>query len=215
MAKAKRTRVAQPIIDPSLPIKAVTRNSVWGLQEDDAIRMWKAATKDAEVKKNVDRYLDIFKSAFLIEEVKEDITLVKKNYEQRGYKVAQIMFDEMMMFTWAIKKKSITHVNDLTHENIGYISTTELLEVLNRNFGGGWGSLSRSIQNIILSHFDVSTIILPKDRLHKEGGFYEKKVKDGFEVLEVEKGGWVEAIFAKQKPELENDEVPSSDSIET
>ena len=177
--------------------------------------MWKAATKDAEVKKNVDRYLDIFKSAFLIEEVKEDITLVKKNYEQRGYKVAQIMFDEMMMFTWAIKKKSITHVNDLTHENIGYISTTELLEVLNRNFGGGWGSLSRSIQNIILSHFDVSTIILPKDRLHKEGGFYEKKVKDGFEVLEVEKGGWVEAIFAKQKSELENDEVPSSDSIET
>ena len=77
MARAKRTRAAQPIIDPSLPIKAVTRNSVWGLQEDDAIRMWKAATKDAEVKKNVDRYLDIFKSAFLIEEVKEDIKLVK------------------------------------------------------------------------------------------------------------------------------------------
>lgn len=215
MARAKRTRAAQPIIDPSLPIKAVTRNSVWGLQEDDAIRMWKAATKDAEVKKNVDRYLDIFKSAFLIEEVKEDIKLVKKGYEQRGYKVAQIMFDEMMMFTWAIKKKSVTHVTDLTYENIGYISTTELLEVLNRNFGGGWGSLSRSVQNIILNNFDVSAVILPKDRLHKKGGFYEKKVKDGFEVLELEKGGWVEAIFAKQKSELENDEVPSSDSVET
>jgi hypothetical protein len=165
MAKAKRTRVAQPIIDPSLPIKAVTRNSVWGLQEDDAIRMWKAATKDAEVKKNVDRYLDIFKSAFLIEEVKEDITLVKKNYEQRGYKVAQIMFDEMMMFTWAIKKKSITHANDLTHENIGYISTTELLEVLNRNFGGGWGSLSRSIQNII--HRKLSLLFIKSRNLNR------------------------------------------------
>jgi hypothetical protein len=32
---------------------------------------------------------------------------------------------------------------------------------------------------------------------------YEKKVEDGFEVLEVEKGGWVEAIFAKLKPEQE------------
>ena len=70
-------------------------------------------------------------------------------------------------------------------KNIRYISTTELKEVLNRNFGGGWGSLSRSIQNIILSNFDVSTITLQKDRLHKEGGFYEKKVKDGFTVLEI------------------------------
>ena len=32
---------------------------------------------------------------------------------------------------------------------------------------------------------------------------YEKKVEDGFEVLEIEKGGWVEAIFAKLKPETE------------
>jgi len=30
---------------------------------------------------------------------------------------------------------------------------------------------------------------------------YEKKVEDGYEVLEVEKGTWVEAIFAKIKPE--------------
>ena len=32
---------------------------------------------------------------------------------------------------------------------------------------------------------------------------YEKKVEDGFDVLEVEKGTWVEAIFAKVKPEAE------------
>ena len=30
---------------------------------------------------------------------------------------------------------------------------------------------------------------------------YEKKVADGYEVLEVPKGTWVEAIFAKLKPE--------------
>lgn len=30
---------------------------------------------------------------------------------------------------------------------------------------------------------------------------YEKKVADGYDVLEVEKGSWVEAIFAKLKPE--------------
>ena len=31
---------------------------------------------------------------------------------------------------------------------------------------------------------------------------YEKKINDGYEVLEIEKGTWVEAIFAKERPEL-------------
>ena len=198
-----KKRLQQPVIDPSLSIKAVTKGSVWAISENDVIRMWKEATRDAEVKKNVNHYLDIFKSAFIIEEIKEDVTLVRKSYEQHGYKVAQIMFDETMLFTWAVKKKPIIHVTDLTYENIRYISTTELIEVLNRNFGGGWDSLSRSIQNIILSNFDVSTITLQKDRLHKEGGFYEKKVKDGFTVLEIPKSGWVEAVFIKEKQEQE------------
>ena len=204
MAKKRRQK---PIIDPSLSIKAITKSSVWGICENDVIRMWKEAIRDEEVKKNVNRYLDIFKSAFLIEEIKEDVTLMRNSYEQRGYKLAQIIFDEKMLFTWAIKKKSIMHVTDLTYENIRYVSTTELKEVLNRNFGGGWGSLSRSIQNIILSNFDVTTVTLPKERLHKKGGFYEKKVKDGFEVFELEKGGWVEAIFTKKKSEQEDSDI--------
>lgn len=198
-----KKRLQQSVIDPSLSIKAVTKGSVWAIRENDVVCMWKEATRDPEVKKNINHYLDIFKSAFLIEEIKEDVTLVKKSYEERGYKVAQIIFDETMLFTWAVKKKSIMRVTELTYENIRYISATELIEVLNRNFGGGWDSLSRSIQNIILSNFDVSTITLQKDRLHKEGGFYEKKMKDGFTVLEIPKSGWVEAVFIKEKQEQE------------
>ena len=198
-----KKRLQQSVIDPSLSIKAVTKGSVWAIRGNDVVCMWKEATRDPEVKKNINHYLDIFKSAFLIEEIKEDVTLVKKSYEERGYKVAQIIFDETMLFTWAVKKKSIMRVTELTYENIRYISATELIEVLNRNFGGGWDSLSRSIQNIILSNFDVSTITLQKDRLHKEGGFYEKKVKDGFTVLEIPKSGWVEAVFIKEKQEQE------------
>ena len=77
------------------------------------------------------------------------------------------------------------------------------MEVIDRNFGGGWDSLSQSIQDIIQSGFDISTTTLPKDRLHKPGGMYEKKVADGFSVLEIPKGAWIEAIFAKLKPEAE------------
>ena len=198
-----RTKQEKPESNPSLSIKAITKSSVWDIQENDVLRMWEAATKDAEVKENIQHYLDIFKSAFFIEEIKEDILLVKKSYEKRGYKVAQIKFEEGMKFAWAIKKRPIMRVTDLTYENIRHISAAKLVEVLDRNFGGGWDSLPQSIQDIILSGFDISTTTLPKDRLHKKGGMYEKKVEDGFEVLEVEKGGWVEAIFAKLKPEQE------------
>ena len=206
-----RTKQQQPESNPSLSIKAVTKSSVWDIQENDVFRMWEAACKDAEVKENINHYLDIFKSAFLIDEIKEDVMLVKKSYEKRGYKVAQIKFDENLKFAWAIKKRPIMRVTDLTYENIRHISAAKLIEVLDRNFGGGWDSLSQSIQDIILSGFDISTTTLPKDRLHKKGGMYEKKVEDGYEVLEVEKGGWVEAIFAKLKPEQEKIRMKFSD----
>lgn len=111
--------------------------------------------------------------------------------------------DESQKIKIGIKKRPILRVTDLTYENIRHISATKLLEVIDRNFGGGWDSLSQSIQDIIQSGFDISTTTLPKDRLHKAGGMYEKKVEDGFAVLEIPKGAWIEAIFAKLKPETE------------
>ena len=201
MARTKQQQ--QPESNPSLSIKSITKSSVWDIQENDVFRMWEAATKDAEVRESIHHYLDIFKSAFMIEEIKDDILLVKKSYEKRGYKVGQIKFDENLKFAWAIKKRPIMRVTDLTYENIRFFSSEKLLEVIDRNFGGGWDSLSQSIQDIIVSGFDISTTTLPKDRLHKKGGMYDKKVEDGFDVLEIEKGGWVEAIFAKLKPEQE------------
>ena len=196
-----RTKQQLPESNPSLSIKSVTKSSVWDIQENDVFRMWEAACKDAEVKENVKHYIQIFKSAFFIEDLRDDSAPIRKSYEGRGYKVATIKFDDNMKFIWAIKKRPISRVTDLTYENIRHISATQLLEVIDRNFGGGWDSLSQSIQDIIQSGFDISTTTLPKDRLHKKGGMYDKKVEDGYEVLEVAKGGWVEAIFAKLKPE--------------
>jgi len=209
-----RTKQQQPESNSTLSIKSITKSSVWDIQENDVFRMWDAAAKDAEVKENIKHYLGIFKSAFLIEDVPEDNAPVKKSFEKQGYKVASVKFDDNQKFLWAIKKRPITRVTDLTYENIRHISAAKLLEVIDRNFGGGWDSLSQSIQDIILSGFDISTTTLPKDRLHKKGGMYEKKVEDGFEVLEISKGGWVEAIFAKLKPEPEKPRMKYNKSDE-
>lgn len=184
-----------------LTLKTLSKSNVWDIQENDVFRMWEAAEKDADLKDNLRHYTDILRSAFDLEEVKIDKPEVISKYEARGYKVGVVRVDENMKIKWAIKKRPIMRVTDLTYENIRHITAAKLLEVIDRNFGGGWDSLSQSIQDIIESGFDISTTTLPKDRLHKPGGMYEKKVNDGFDVLEIEKGTWVEAIFAKEKPE--------------
>ena len=185
-----------------LTLKTLNKSNVWDIQENDVYRMWNAAEKEADLKDNVRQYVDILRSAFDIEEVKIDRPGVISKYEASGFKVGFVKIDDSTKVKWAIKKRPILRVTDLTYENIHHISAAKLLEVIERNFGGGWESLSQSIQDIIEQGFDISTTTLPKDRLHKPGGMYEKKVNDGYEVLEIEKGTWVEAIFAKEKPEM-------------
>jgi hypothetical protein len=185
----------------TLTVKTLNKGNVWDLQENDVFRMWTATMKDADMKENLRHFLSIVNTAFDVEEVKIDKPEVIKKYEARGFKVSAIKNDDGSKTKWAVKKHPIMRITDLTYENIHHISAAKLIEVLDRNFGGGWDSLSQSIQDIIESGFDISTTTLPKDRLHKKGGMYEKKVADGYEVLEVAKGTWVEAIFAKMKPE--------------
>ena len=187
----------------ALTLKTLNKSNVWELQENDIFRLWEAGEKDADLKDNIRHYTDIIKSAFEMEEVKVDKPEVIKKYEARDFKIGVLRIDDSNTIKFAVKKKAILRVTDLTYENIRHISAAKLLEVIDRNFGGGWDSLSQSIQDIIQAGFDISTTTLPKDRLHKPGGLYEKKVNDGFEVLEIAKGTWVEAIFAKEKPEVE------------
>lgn len=193
----------------ALTLKTLTKSSVWDVQENDIFRMWDNAEKDSDLKDNLRHYTDIIRSAFMIEEI-DDTPIMKTKYEKQGYKVAQLKLDDDKKITWAIKKRPIVRVTDLTYENVRHITAAKLIEVLDRNFGGGWDSISQSIKDIIESGFDISTTTLPKDRLHKKGGMYEKKVNDGFEVLEVSKGTWVEAIFAKAKPESEKPRMKMS-----
>lgn len=194
-----------------LTLKTLTKSNVWDINENDVFRMWEAAEKDADLKDNTRHYMDVIRSAFELEEVKIDKPEVIAKYEARGFKVGAIRTDDSGKTKWGIKKRPIMRVTDLTYENIHHISASKLVEVLDRNFGGGWESLSQSIRDIIESGFDVSTTTLPKDLLHKPGGMYEKKVNDGFEVLEIVKGLWIEAIFVKAKPQMEKISINNSD----
>ena len=189
----------------AITLKTLTKSNVWDIQENDVFRMWEAAEKDADLKDNMRRYTDIIKTAFDVEEIMVDRPEVISKYEARGFKVGSIKIDDENRKKYAIKKKAIMRVTDLSYENIKHISAAKLVSVLERNFGGGWESLSQSIQDIIETGFDISTTTLPQERLHKAGGLYEKKVADGCEVLEIPKGTWTEAIFVKEKEDVENE----------
>ena len=172
--------------DKILTLKNVTKSSIWELQENDVFRLWEAAEKDADLKDYQNKYIAVIRSAFEMEPVTVDRPEVIDKKEK-----------------YAIKKRPIMRVTDLTYENVSHITANKLIELLERNFGGGWESLPQSIQDIIESNFDISTTTLPADRLKKPGGLYEKKLADDYEVLVVPKGSWVEAIFAKEKPKVE------------
>jgi len=195
----------------ALTLKTLNKSNVWDIQENDIFRMWGAAEKDTDLKDNMRHYSEIIRSAFNVEEIKIDKPEIIKKYEGRGFKIGQVRVDDSTKIKLAIKKRPIMRVTDLTYENIRHISAAKLIEVLDRNFGGGWESLSQSIQDVIESGFDISTTTLPKDRLHNPGGMYEKKVNDGYEVLEIAKGTWVEAIFAKEKPKVEKPRIKFDD----
>ena len=187
----------------ALTLKTLNKSNIWDIQENDIFRLWEAAEKDSDLKDNTRHYLDIIRSAFNIEEVKLDKPEIVKKYEDRGYKVGLLKTEETGKKKWAICKKPIMRITDLTYENIKHISAVKLISVLERNFGGGWESIPQSIQDIIESGFDISTTTLPSNILKKKGGMYDKKIADDWEVLEVPKGSWTEAIFAKEKPKTE------------
>ena len=39
--------------------------------------------------------------------------------------------------------------------------------------------------------------------MHKAGGIIERRKADGYEVLEIDRGGWIEGLFMKLKPKIE------------
>lgn len=187
----------------TLTLKTLNKSNIWDVQENDVLRMWDAGAKDSDFKDSADHYREIIKTAFDLEDVKVNRPEVLSKYEARGFKTAMVKTANGDKKRIAIKKKPIQRVTDLTYENINHITAAKLLEVIERNFGGGWESLSQSIQDIIEHGFDISTTTLPTSMLKKKGGMYEKKVEDGYEVLEIPKGTWTEAIFAKEKPRVE------------
>lgn len=172
-------------------------NNVWNTTESEIAQLWEAETKEEGFPPYEEKLLNIIRLAY--EVVHFDNGDERQNMKYLNGEWATFPRCDLKKGVVAIRRRTISRLNDLSYENIKHITAATLLQLIDRNFGGGWESIPLSMKDIIESGFDISTTTLPASRIHAPGGTLEKKVEDGFEVLEVQKGTWIEAIFAKKK----------------
>lgn len=175
--------------------------NVWGMDARGLLELWQKDIKEEGFPSSEEKVLNVIRLAFDVYhfDPKDDREVMK--YSMGDFVV--LPGADKRQYSVAIRKKVIRQITDLSYENIKHITATELLALINRNFGGGWDSISLTIKDIIESAFDISTTTLPLSRIHAKGGTLERKVADGYEVLEITKGTWVEAIFAKKREPME------------
>ena len=192
-AKKKNVKRLESILD-------LNANNIWDLDEYAIADAWEKGREDQDFSISEMKLLNIIRLAFEVVHYNPEDEREAAKYENGWAKMTHCREDRGCV---AIRKKAIERITDLSYENIRHISTAMLLELISRNFGGGWDSIALSIRDIIETGFEISTTQLPASRIHAPGGTVEKKVAQGFEVLEIPKGTWVEAIFAKKKDPVE------------
>lgn len=176
-------------------------NNIWDLDEHAIAEAWERTRKAEDFSISEQKLLNTIRLVFDVVHYDPNNEREAAKYEKGGW--AKLTHCQESKGCVAIRRRAIERITDLTYENIKHISSAMLLELIDRNFGGGWDSISLSIRDIIESGFEISTTQLPESRIHASGGTLEKKVAQGFDVLEIPKGTWVEAIFAKKKDPVE------------
>ncbi|MBR0273369.1 MAG: hypothetical protein IJQ59_04675 [Bacteroidaceae bacterium] len=190
MSKQQEERQLESILD-------LNSSNVWTVNENEIVDLWEKEMKDESFPPYEEKLLNTIRLAY--EVVHFDSGDERESAKYTNGDWAIFPRTNLNKGTVAIRKRNISRLTDLSYENIRHVTAATLLELISRNFGGGWDSIPLSMKDIIESGFEISTTTLPASRLHIAGGTLDRKVADGFEVLEVPKGTWIEAIFAKKK----------------
>lgn len=175
----------------------INSSNIWGLDAKDVLELWKNDMKEEDFEGSEEKALNVLRLAFEVSHFDDENEREAARYTGGDYVILPHWNNKKGAI--AIRKREIKRITDLSYENVKHISAMTLLELIDRNFGGGWDSISLAIKDIIESAFDISTTTLPATRIHAKGGTLERKIADGYEVLEIQKGTWIEAIFAKKK----------------
>lgn len=186
-----------------LSLDDLDKSNVWTVTPVELSQMIiNARKKKDEYAENEKHYMNIIKTVFDLQYLKRDETDKVNQLEDMGYEVYSTP-DVDGNNAVAIRKHPIKKVTDLTLENIQHLEAWEVLDLISHNMGTGWKGLPLAIQDIIESAFFVDCTIMPEMTMRKPGGIIERRKNDEYEVLEIERGNWIEGIFMKPKPKVE------------
>ena len=186
-----------------LSLDDLNKSNVWTITPSELSQMIiDAKKKRDEFAENEKHYMNIVKSVFDIQYLKREEINKMGQLENMGYDVYSTP-DENGNNAIAIRKHPIKKVTDLTLENIQHLQAWEVLDLIGHNMGTGWKGLPLAIQDVIESAFFVDCTTMPAKTMRKEGGIIDRRKDDGYEVLEIERGTWIEGIFMKPKPKVE------------
>lgn len=186
-----------------LSLDDLDKSNVWTVTPVELSQMIiNARKKKDEYAENEKHYMNIIKTVFDLQYLKRDETDKVNQLEDMGYEVYSTP-DADGNNAVAIRKHPIKKVTDLTLENIQHLEAWQVLDLIAHNMGTGWKGLPLAIQDIIESAFFVDCTVMPELTMRKPGGIIDRRKDDDYEVLEIERGNWIEGIFMKPKPKVE------------
>ena len=192
------------INDDSASISSLTKGNVWASNVDEIYDMLIEGRRTEHWAENRVHYMNIIAPVFDVQFFDNSDQKLQKSLENAGYKVFQYpKSHDDRKNSIAIRKHQIKKITDLTMENILHLSAAEVLKLIDENMGTGWKGLPLAIQDIIETAFYVDCSVLPEVAMHRVGGLIDKRKADGYEVLEIARGTWIEAVFLKFKPRPE------------
>lgn len=196
-----------------ITIDTLTKGNVWTLNEAEVSHIIIEGKKCDDYGENEAHYMNIIRPVF-------DIQFLNREDEKRVAELEALRFEifsspnDGANNAMAIRKRPIKKITDLTLENIHHLEASEVLELIENNLGTGWKGLPLSIQDIIESAFYVDCSVLPEYAMHRKGGIVDRRKSDGYDVLELVKGTWIEGIFIKAKPRVEKPRFETTSSLD-
>lgn len=185
-----------------LRIDDLTKGNIWTITEAELNQMLLDGKKQETWADNEAHYMNIIRPVFDIKYLDRSDQDLVAALEAEHFDVFSVP-NEGDYNAVAIRKHQIKKVTDLTLENIAHLLPEEVLALIEGNLGTGWQGLPLTIQDIIESAFYVDCSVLPEYAMHRKGGMIERRLADGYKVLELLRGSWIEAIFLKPKPKVE------------
>jgi hypothetical protein len=185
-----------------LKLDNLTRSNIWTVSEAELNQMLIEGKKKEGYAENESHYMNIIRSVFDIQYFDRDDEKAKAKFEEEQYDLFYAPSDGEFNAV-AIRKRKIVKITDLTLENVSHLAPEEILALIEKNMGTGWQGLPLALQDIIESAFYVDVSLMPEAAIHRKGGVIDRRVADGYDVLEIPRGNWIEAIFIKLKPKME------------